>query len=126
MLIEAQMARMPPSKVWHNWASNEERDQALVAAFEYAGLELSLATLTKSDAIHARRLDISFASGKRLQVWLDQGFSYWQTARDRSTGAGRAWFPFSADKDRQAECIGRAEFHVEGQSYPTYIFLGWT
>lgn len=123
---EAHPSRMTPSKVWHNWASNEQRDQALMAAFEYAGLELSLATLTKNDAIHARRVDIVFASGKKLQIWLDQGFSYWQVSRERSVGGGLVWFPFSGDLERQAESIGRAAFHIEGQSYPTYVFLGWS
>lgn len=123
---EAHSSRMTPSKVWHNWAGNEQRDQALMAAFEYAGLELSLATLTKNDAIHARRLDIVFGSGKKLQIWLDQGFSYWQVSRERSVGGGLAWFPFSGDLERQAESIGRAAFHIEGQSYPTYVFLGWS
>lgn len=123
---EAQTARTPPSKVWQNWPTNEERNEALVAAFEYAGLELSLATLTKNDAIHARRLDIMFASGKKLQVWFDQGFSYWQVPRDRTMTAGRAWFPFSGDAERQAESIGCAEFRIEGQTYPTYFFLGWS
>jgi hypothetical protein len=97
-----------------------------MAAFEYAGLELSLATLTKNDAIHARRVDIVFASGKKLQIWLDQGFSYWQVSRERSVGGGLVWFPFSGDLERQAESIGRAAFHIEGQSYPTYVFLGWS
>lgn len=123
---EAQMARMPPSKVWHNWATNKERDQALVAAFEYAGLELSLATLTKSDTIHARRLDIILAGGKKLQIWLDQGFSYWQAPRDRGSSVERVWFPFFGDVQQQAECIGRPEFRIEGQTYPTYAFLGWS
>ena len=121
---EAQVTRMPPNKVWHNWPSNEARDRALAAAFDYAGLELSLAILSKSDAIHARRLDVIFASGKKLQVWLDQGFSYWQVPRAAS--AGRAWFPFAGDIDRQAESIGRAEFRIEGQAYPTYVFVGWS
>ncbi|CAL94925.1 DEAD/DEAH box helicase [Azoarcus olearius] len=123
---DAQPSRMPPSKVWQNWSSDEERDKALVAAFEYAGLDLSLATLTKRDSIHARRLDIVFASGKKLQVWFDQGFSYWQVPRDRTIGTGRVWFPFAGDLERQAESIGRAEFRIEGQPYPTYVFLGWS
>lgn len=115
-----------PNKVWHNWIASDLRDAAVKAAFEYAGLDATLETVMKSDSIHARRLDIEFASGKRLQIWFDQGYAYWQVPRDRSVSVGRPWFPFSGDLEQQAERIGRPEFKVEGQSYPTYIFMGWS
>jgi ATP-dependent helicase YprA (DUF1998 family) len=123
---ESRIAHMPPAKVWHNWSNSQERDQALIGAFEYAGLGLSLATLEKSQAIHARRLDITFASGKKLQIWLDQGYTYRQTSRERSFGSGRVCFTFTGTQEHQAEKIARSEFRIEGQSFSTYIFLGWS
>ena len=118
--------QLAPTKIWQNWESEQSRTEALVSAFEYAGLELSLTTLTKADTIHARRMDISFSSGRKLQLWLDQGFSYWQIPRDRSMAVGRTYFPFSGGAEQQAESIGNADFRIEGQVYPTYAFLGWS
>lgn len=124
---EMRFQSVAPNKIWQNWIGDKERERAVVAAFDYAGLQLDLDTVAKHDAAHARRFDIGYADGKFLKIWFDQGFSYWQVPRERTGyGAGRTFYPFSGNYDRQAESIGSPGFSVEGQSYPTYVFLGWS
>lgn len=124
---DARTSSIMPNKVWQNWMGDKDREKAVVAAFDYAGLELDIDTVPKCDATHARRLDIGYSDGKFLNIWFDQGFSYWQVPRDRSGyAAGRTSYPFSGSDDRQAESIGSPGFSVEGQTYPTYVFLGWS
>ena len=126
-ISDARTSSIMPNKVWQNWMGDKDREKAVVAAFDYAGLELDIDTVPKCDATHARRLDIGYSDGKFLKIWFDQGFSYWQVPRDRSGyAAGRTAYPFSGGDDRQAESIGSPGFSVEGQTYPTYVFLGWS
>jgi hypothetical protein len=89
-----------------------------MAAFEYVGWS-SLATLTKNDAI-TRGVDIVFASGKEAADLAGSGFSYGETIC-----GGLVWFS-SLRFRTPGGSIGRAAFHIEGQSYPTYVFLGWS
>ena len=124
---DTRLSSIAPNKIWQNWVGDRERESAVLAAFDYAGLELDIDTVPKGDATHARRLDIGYSDGKFLKIWFDQGFSYWQVPRERTGyGAGRTFYPFSGSVDRQAESIGSPGFFVEGQNYATYVFLGWS
>lgn len=114
---------MPPNKIWHNWSHPDARDCAVEAAFEFSGIQVSVVSLSKQDAIHARRLDFTLDSGDTVQIWFDQGCSYWQTPRS-NPGAGRCWFPFDKSAEAQGEAIALADARVEGQVFPTYVFVG--
>ena len=114
---------MPPNKIWHNWSHPDARDRAVEAAFEFSGIEASVISRSKQDAIHARRLDFKLDNGDTVQVWFDQGCSYWQIPR-ANPGAGRSWFPFDKSAEAQGEAIALADARVEGQAFPTYVFVG--
>lgn len=114
---------MPPNKIWHNWSLPNARDRAVEAAFEFSGIEVSVVSLCKKDAIHARRLDFMLDNGDTVQIWFDQGCSYWQIPRS-NPGSGRSWFPFDKSAEVQGEAIALADARVEGQAFPTYVFVG--
>ena len=114
---------MPPNKIWHNWPHPDARDRAIEAAFGFSGIEASVISRSKQDAIHARRLDFTLDNGDTVQIWFDQGCSYWQIPRS-NPGAGRSWFPFDKYAEAQGEAIALADARVEGQAFPTYVFVG--
>lgn len=119
----SSVADMPPNKLWHNWPHPDARDRAIEAAFEFSGIEATVISRSKQDAIHARRLDFMLDNGGTVQVWFDQGCSYWQIPRTNYM-AGRSWFPFEKSAEVQGEAIASADARVEGQVFPTYIFVG--
>lgn len=58
---------------------------------------------------HHRTLQLSFESGSRLRIRLDQGFGYWQVRIDASTGPR---FDFTAPVDDQLMHLGRLVEHA--------------
>jgi hypothetical protein len=114
-----------PTQVFHNWQSTLARDSAILAAFGYRGMEAVVRNLPKPMASHARTLDIGLADGKKLKVWLDQGFGFWSTPRpgSRTAQAASTWFGFSEEASWQGEEIGEGRYAVEGQSFPTHVFF---
>lgn len=123
-LPEARIQRRP-SQFFENWLSDLHRREALESAFDYCGIDLDLIESDKRDAIHARVMEIKLRSGKKVRVWLDQGFSYWKMATPsafRHSGGGRS-FPFHAGPEVQGKAISDALFFIEGQAFQTYIFI---
>ena len=84
--------------------------------------ELSLETLTKSDAVPCREARHQFASGK-TQVWLDQGFSYWQTMRSLYRCGASLVLRF-ADKRRQAGSAGTT-LVSRREDRATNVYIPW-
>ncbi len=110
----------PPQQVYHNWLTQADRAAAVKAAFDYCGMESTLRSIDKRDALHARLFEIETEDGKCTKIWLDQGFSYWQsqlTSRYQST------FPFRKDAREQGEELAKLEINVSGQAFPTYLFV---
>ena len=114
---------MPSNKIWHNWPHPDARDRAVEAAFEFSGIQANVTSRSKQDAIHARRLDFTLDTGDTVQIWFDQGCSYWQIPRS-NPNTGRSWFPFDKSAEVQGEAIALADARVEGQAFPTYVFVG--
>lgn len=114
-----------PTQVFHNWQSTHSRDSAIRAAFVYRGMEAVVRNLPKPMASHARTLEIGLADGKKLKVWLDQGFGFWSTPRSgsRAAQASSTWFGFSEEPSWQGEEIGEGRYAIEGQSFPTHVFF---
>ena len=114
-----------PLRVSHNWPATQARNDALVAAFEYCGIECDLACVDRRDAGHARCLAIQMSDGSAVSIWLDQGFGYWSVPRGdgRSERAGILNFPFFAGPEQQAEAIASPKVVIAGQRFPTHLFL---
>lgn len=121
---EPKLSRRP-TKFYDNWGTDADRKAALLEAFDYCGMELDLQQAHKRDSIHARVMEISLRSGRCWRVWLDQGFSYWKHASQasfRSMG-GAELFPFHSDAKKQGQCLAEASMVVEGQGFPTFVFV---
>jgi hypothetical protein len=64
---------------------------------------------------------ISFASGKSIRIWFDQGLSYWSLKWQR--GSPYMNFPFAADSHGQGMEIAQCRAEVHGHELPTQIFF---
>ncbi len=117
-----------PSMFFHNWSSTSIRDDAIREAFEYCGLTCNLSSMPKRESMHARLLQIECDDGHVTRMWLDQGFSYWQAPRSvgYSTDPQRAQFPFAGSAQEQGRSIAEARIEVDGQAFPTYVFIEHT
>ena len=105
-----------------DWPSTELRDAALRSALEYCGLKTSIASKSKHDLIHGRRLIIRFDQGPDYTLWMDQGLSYWTIARKTARTSTVAFAP---EEDAFALGVKLAEIKVsvEGHGLPTQLFL---
>lgn len=114
-----------PSMPFNNWSKVAQRDSAILEGFEYCGITCNLKTISKSDALHARVLEIKASDGHSTKIWLDQGFSYWRTpaiARQNPYKYAPR-FPFDGDEKAQGQAIAELNITIEGQAFPTYIFI---
>ncbi|MFY9259148.1 MAG: DEAD/DEAH box helicase [Gallionella sp.] len=108
----------PPQQVYHNWLTQADRAAALKSAFDYCGMECTLRSIDKRDALHARLFEIETDDGKRIKIWLDQGFSYWQTQSRQN-----AKFQFIKPANEQGNEIANLNIKLAGQVFPTYLFV---
>jgi hypothetical protein len=115
----------PAFSVWSDWTDSHSRDEVLVKAFDWCGIDCVLTTDERSKTPHARILELDFASGVSFRIRLDQGFSYWQVTREslRNGWRDNSRFDFSKGLDEQAERIAQLDVRLIGQGFPTYIWL---
>jgi DEAD/DEAH box helicase domain-containing protein len=113
-----------PTQVFHNWPSTQDRDAAIKAAFELRGMNAVVRNLLKSQASHARTLEVGMSDGRKLKLWFDQGFGYWTSPRQgtRSAQAVSTWFGFKELPSWQGEELFKGRYAIEGQSFATHVF----
>lgn len=114
-----------PSQFYDNWGTDADREAALIEAFNYCGMELNLQQVHRRDSIHARVMELFLRSGKCWRIWFDQGFSYWKHSSQTSfRSMGRVdLFPFQADAKYQGKSLAEINVLVEGQCFPTFVFI---
>ena len=115
-----------PFRVFHNWQSAEERDEAIQAAFEQRAMKVAIQSLEKEKAPHARTLVIGMSDGRKLTLWLDQGFGYWHCPRreSRTAHTRSTRFNFNDSPSHQGEKIAEGRYAIEGYpDLPTLIHL---
>jgi hypothetical protein len=124
-ISDEQQRWQSPTLAFHNWPDTESRDKAIVAAFNYCGMTASVKNVPKHQATHARKLEITLSNERKLRVWLDQGFGYWQIPRSdhRSSSRYQASFPFNEPSSFQGESLGTPQFSIDGQPYSTHMFV---
>lgn len=115
----------PATQVFHNWPTSTSRDAAVKAAFGSKGIDAVVRNLPKSSATHARMLEIGTVKGRKLKIWLDQGFGYWLVPRttNRNAMAPQTRFRFNEPPSFQGDDIGQGRVLVEGQAFATQIFI---
>ena len=106
--------------VFNNWPTVLGRDSAIAAAFDYCGMDINLCSMGKRDAMHARLLEIETEDGSILKIWLDQGFSYWQS---QSLYRQQLHFSYGENPIEQGQMIAELRTDLAGQSFPTYLFV---
>lgn len=109
----------PPHRCWHDWQTDQARDAAIQAAFEYCDLKAAV----KSQQVlpHGRTLKLKLGSGGSLTIQLDQGFSYWEVESDPRQRQAPA-FNFHA-KEIGKE-LAELQIKLKGQDdSPTQIYV---
>lgn len=108
-----------PWQCWHDWRSARERDEAILQALEYCGLEGE--TLSLLSLPHYRQLQLHLQSGNQLTIQFDQGLSYWEA--ERSGQSYRLRFDF-ASHDLGKEIMERTQCRVvAGDDEKTQLFI---
>jgi hypothetical protein len=108
------------NRVWADWPITQQRDRVLRATFQYLGIEAAIQLAESGHTGHGRLLEITWASGKKLAVRLDQGVSYWRAAYSRQAGH----FDLnSGDADVQGKYLAELVIGIEGAQMPTQLFL---
>lgn len=110
-----------PSYFKDDWRDDLAREAAIRAALTYCGIDSNIRLLDKRQTLHSRLMSISFASGKTIRIWFDQGLSYWSLKWQR--GSPYMNFPFSADSHAQGMEIAQCRAEVHGHELPTQIFF---
>ncbi|OHX11544.1 hypothetical protein BI347_17950 [Chromobacterium sphagni] len=115
-----QNARSSSYAIWHDWADCQERDARLKDALNYLGYEGEVRSVPCM--AHGRLLEMTFTSGRRVRIRLDQGLSYWLAVRDRDS-RGRS-FPFNEAAGRQVDLLVNPVGKVEAPTViSTQLFL---
>jgi hypothetical protein len=121
---DSQNSYAAPTLVNHNWHHTDARNNALRAGFDYCGMTAVVRVLDKKMVPHARMLEFGAEGGKKLRIWLDQGFGYWNPKRGDGQGAHYlARFPFKASVEIQGAALGEGKCPVEGQLFATHVFF---
>lgn len=108
-----------PTMFYHDWDDADTRNEVLTALFDKIGLKFQLKEKNKKYLEHNRIMTIEMENGEKINLILDQGFSYW---RCLAYCYAENIFPFDADIDEQVAKIGQWLPNVSGDTYPTRIF----
>lgn len=104
---------------YHDLDDVDARNEVLTALFDKIGLKFQLKEKNKKYLEHNRIMTIELENGEKINLILDQGFSYW---RCLAYCYAENIFPFDADIDEQVAKIGQWLPNVSGDTYPTRIF----
>ena len=111
-----------PRKLGDDWRKLTERDQVLRGLGHYLGLELAVKSMPRNHTPHARKLSLLFYGGTYVDVFLDQGFSYWSLS-EKVTGKQSSDFGFSEDVSRQVDVLAHLIVDIVAPSTPTYAIV---
>lgn len=123
MWTDEQRIQRKQGHHWNaDWEHAEQRDRALEAAFAYCGMDANVRSGPKRELIHGRRLVLRFQGDSCLTVWLDQGLSYWTTAKHhRHTPL--ASLDMKLPPGQLGERLAQLCVAVQGHELATQIFL---
>jgi hypothetical protein len=113
---------MAKNKLWSDWPQTTVRDQVLQAAFQYVGLRSLVHVADSSSTGHGRMFAVTWSSGKKLTVRLDQGISYWRTAYNNVRHAGH-FDLHNNETQSQGQSLAELRIDIEGSQLPTQLFL---
>lgn len=111
-----------PRFLWDDWEDQATRIAVIEALFGGIGARLQGQFNENRRQAHARLLEVTFASGKKLRLRLDQGIAYWRISRSAEYRSKSFNFA-EADAKRQALALLRADVPLVGDEHPTQIFV---
>lgn len=109
------------AKLWSDWPDSADRDAVLEGLYDYMGMDISVDVGTNFEVGHSRVFELTFASGKKVTVRLDQGVSYWRVAHSRGHAVG--YFDFKGSVAAQAEKLSQLSVNIVGADLPTELFV---
>lgn len=110
------------NKLWSDWPQTYVRDQVLQAVFQCVGLDSLVHIADTSSTGHGRMFVVTWSSGKKLTVRLDQGISYWRSASNNVRHAVH-FDLHNNDIQSQGEMLAKMRIDIEGSLLPTQLFL---
>ena len=109
-----------------DWDTTDRRDQALKAAFEFSGMNTLVESKNKWEISHSRCLTLRLqgANGiaSNLQIWFDQGLSYWNATKPDSNSQSKP-FDMQLPPSDLGEALALIQTNVCGFDMPTQVFL---
>lgn len=108
--------------IWADWPHTDIRDQALLAALRYLGIDASIHLADGATTGHGRLLEVEWASGRKMALRLDQGVSYWRAAPSNSRQACN--FNLNpCEVELRGKQLAELAIRIEGARLPTQLFL---
>jgi ATP-dependent helicase YprA (DUF1998 family) len=104
----------PPGRLFHDWVADADRSEVARSLGQSLGLDVTVRT--DADALHGRKLVLHYSDGKRVRIFLDQGFGYW-----RASG-GAVYHDFGAAPAKQAQLLSKSSVPVAAAS-ESYIAI---
>ena len=116
--IPLRLVSAPPSAalagqpyfLFHDWPRAADRDAVATRLAQMFGFTVALA----NDAPHWRELCLRYRDGAVAHLFLDRGFGYWQSRRDK--------FDFTASAEQQAQRLRTLDTKIAGVG-ATYIVM---
>jgi len=108
--------------IWSDWLHVDTRDQVLLAAFRHLGIDATIHLADAATTGHGRILEVTWTSGRRLTLRLDQGVSYWRAVPDNS----RQDCKFDlrpGEVEQRGRKLAELAIRIEGARLPTQLFL---
>ncbi|MCI5140771.1 MAG: DUF1998 domain-containing protein, partial [Candidatus Electrothrix sp. ATG1] len=99
MNIQPNRYEKPQTLIWHDWQENQYREKVIKELLMSCNVsDISLFNRDMRQIEHRRSLMIEFSPEKRLDIFFDQGLSYWQSAKSIP-------FDFSQSPEQQCHSI---------------------
>lgn len=122
-ILSKTSSERSPFYVSDDWPTTEQRNEAIVAAFDYCGISAEIECKARHETQHARVLDIVLTNSKIVRLSLDQGFSFWRTKRVGPNASYMNRFDFQADCQYQGDFIANLRSDIEGAALGSYVVV---
>lgn len=113
--------------VFHDWSFDYEQQEFIEKLVDSHCPSQEKASITLKERLedlqHSRKLELQWASGKKIEIIFDQGFGYWKAF---SNSYIARQFPFDADVATQLNIAEQASEYLEMRhsgNWPTIITL---
>ncbi|MCG6399330.1 DEAD/DEAH box helicase [Vibrio fluvialis] len=111
-----------PTTVQDNFYDDFSRDKVVNIALETTKANIRFNTASKYKLPHSRTLVLSFDNGRKVTLWLDQGFGYWFA--DKRLRENQ--LPSGVDEEEIAEKIIGGRSVISSGKFATEVFISFS